>query len=66
MVYFQCFKHVFLSCFMHIHTVCVYKWVKTKITNLPTLFFSSPLRQYDNFFLAIFQAVAMPIFVLLA
>ena len=34
--------------------MCVYKWAycweKNKITDLPTLFFSSPLRQYNNLF----------------
>ena len=44
-LYFLCF-------YEYIHRVCVYKWaycwVKKKITYLPTLFFSSPLCQYNN------------------
>ena len=44
--------------FMNILRVCVYKWAycwvkkkrKEKFTDLPTLFFSSPLRQYNLFF----------------
>ena len=62
MVYFQCLKHVFLflpvfSMFLWIYTqgMCVMGILlgktKQKLTDLhvPTLFFSSPLRQYNNF-----------------
>ena len=49
-LYFLCF-------YEYIHRVCVYKWAycwvkknKKKITDLPTLFFSTPLRQHNNFF----------------
>ena len=60
MVYFQCFTHVcFISAcismfFMNIHRVCVYKWAYCwikKNTDLPTLFSSSPLRQYNHYLL---------------
>ena len=47
-----------------IHRVCVYKWAycwgkkkKKKITDLPTLFFSSPLRQYNNFFFGLVKVM---------
>ena len=48
MVYFLCF-------YEYIHRVCVYNWaycwVKNKKTtyDVPTLFFSSLLRQHNNF-----------------
>ena len=52
MCFYFCLYFLSLCIYEYIHRVCVYKWtycwVKKIYTDLPTLFFSNLLHQYNN------------------